>query len=93
VGLFEGSVVTLGMNENTPFLGMKSTEVESYVEELRRETEAVLKHIPQEEQYKIRQLITKHIALQETEPIKITPVIEEPQVKAIDWESILKQLK
>ena len=62
VDLFEGSVVTMGANENTPFMGIKSEQVESYVEELRRETEQALKHIPFEDQYKIRQIISKHIS-------------------------------
>lgn len=93
VDLFEGSVVTMGANENTPFMGIKSEQVESYVEELRRETEQALKHIPFEDQYKIRQIISKHISLIETEPIKITPIENEPIVKEIDFVSIINNLK
>lgn len=92
VDLFEGSVVTLGANENTPFMGLKSEEVESYEEELRRETEQVLKHIPFEEQFKIRQLISKHIALIEAEPIKPTLPENEPLQKAVDWSFIINNL-
>jgi len=92
VDLFEGSVVTLGANENTPFMGLKAEDVESYEEELRRETEAVLKHIPFEEQYKIRQLISKHIALIETEPIKITLKEDKPLEKQIDWAFIVNNI-
>ena len=93
VDLFEGSVVTMGANENTPFLGMKSDSVEGEMEQLRRETELVLKHIPFEEQYKIRQLISKHISLAETEPIKITQEEAEPIVKSIDWLTIINNIK
>ena len=93
VDLFEGSVVTMGVNENTPYLGMKAEQVESYVEELRRETEQALKHIPYEEAYKIRQIISKHISLNETEPVKPTPPIIEPKHTPIDFVNIIKQIK
>lgn len=92
VDLFEGSVVTMGANENTPFLGLKAESVESEVEQLRRETELVLKHIPFDEQYKIRQLISKHISLIETEPVKATLKQDEPITKAIDWAFIINNL-
>ncbi len=91
--LFEGSVVTMGANENTPFVGLKAELVDSEMEQLRRETELVLKHIPFEEQFKIRQLISKHISLLETEPIKFTPIEQEPIVKEMDWVSIINNLK
>ncbi len=93
VNLFEGSVVTLGMNENTPFLGLKSEFVASEWEQLSRETEQVLKHIPFEEQFKIRQLISKHISLMEVEPVNTTTqTIHEPSLKAIDWDYIINNL-
>lgn len=92
VDLFEGSVVTLGANENTPFVGLKSEHRTAEVEALRRETEALLKHIPFEEQYRIRQLISKHISLAEAkEPvIETIPKVSEPK---IDMEAIIKHLK
>lgn len=93
VDLFEGSVVTMGANENTPFVGFKSEEVGDIAEALRKETEQVLKHIPFEEQYKIRQLISKHISLMEAEPIKVTPAENEPIIKQLDWTSIITNLK
>lgn len=93
VNLFEGSVVTLGANENTPFLGLKSELVESEWEQLSRETEQILKHIPFEEQYKIRQLISKHISLAEIEPTTVTQITNEPKVKSIDWQFIINNLK
>ncbi len=70
VDLFEGSVVTLGCNENTPFMGMKSTDLESQRNQLIKETESCLKGIEYDKQYQIRQLIAKHISLAETEPIE-----------------------
>lgn len=93
VDLFEGSVVTMGANENTPYIGVKSEQLESYEEELRRETEAALKHLPFEDGYKIRQIISKHIALKEVEPGKPTPIVIEPQHKPIDFVNIIKQIK
>ena len=92
VNLFEGSVVTLGANENTPFLGLKSELVESEWEQLSRETEQILKHIPFEEQFKIRQLISKHISLAEIEPLPNTQMKHEPNYKGFDWGYILNNL-
>jgi HK97 family phage prohead protease len=66
--LFEGSVVTLGTDENTPFLGMKSETIESERNALIRETERILKGMDPEVQYDIRRLISKHISLAEVEP-------------------------
>lgn len=68
VMLFEGSVVTLGANENTPFMGMKSESIESERNALIRETERILKGMDPEVQYDIRRLISKHISLAEVEP-------------------------
>ncbi|PKN16508.1 MAG: HK97 family phage prohead protease [Deltaproteobacteria bacterium HGW-Deltaproteobacteria-23] len=68
VMLFEGSVVTLGANENTPFTGMKAETIESERNVLIRETERTLKSFDLETQYTIRQLISKHVALAESEP-------------------------
>lgn len=82
VELFEISVVSIGCNEMTYFLGMKSEEMESEQNKLNRDTEKVIKQLPTECQYKVRQLISKHIALAETEPGKPTPEIE-PQKKGL----------
>ena len=85
--LFEGSVVTMGMNENTPFLGMKSADIESQQNQLNRDTEALCKSLDDEQAYKVRQLISKHIALAETEPGK--PIQEhEPPKPKIDFNKL-----
>lgn len=68
VQLFEGSVVTLGSNENTPFMGLKSESIESERNALIRQTEQILKGLDTETQYSLRQLISKHVALAEAEP-------------------------
>lgn len=92
VDLFEGSVVTMGANDNTPFIGFKSATIEDMDIELRKETEAFLKHIPFEEQFKMRQLISKHISLAKSEPGHPTHKhIGEP--KPIDWANIINNLK
>lgn len=95
VDLFEGSVVTMGANDLTPFMGFKSSELNDMAEQLRKETEAFLKHIPYEEQFKIRQLISKYMALGEIEPIdKVTQEIIKPsEVKKVDWNYIISNLK
>lgn len=75
VNLFEGSVVTMGANEFTYFSGMKSEQKE---DELRKETEAAIKGLPAENQYEIRQIISKNIALATAQPDRpLTP--KEPQ--------------
>lgn len=70
INLFEISVVSFGSNENTSFLGMKSTQLESERNKLLRKTEQVLKSFSYEDQLQIKQLIAKHISLAETEPAK-----------------------
>lgn len=84
VQLFEGSVVTLGANENTPFLGMKQEAFESHRNELMRDTERLLKTVDFETQYEIRKLISRHIALAETEPLQALKDQGKPQESLID---------
>lgn len=78
VNLFEGSVVTIGANENTPFMGMKNDKIEEEGAVLARETEKLLKKFSPNEEYQIRQLISKHIALAES---------KEPQTPALGTSS------
>jgi len=67
--LFELSPVPFGSNENTPFLGMKSVEVETKRQEIDRLTEKFINAFDNSKQLELRQLISKHIALaQATEP-------------------------
>lgn len=89
--LFEGSVVTLGANENTPFTGFKSDQIEDERKKLIRETETFVKDLDPEQQYKIRQLISKHIALHEadSEPGKPLPEPVEPQT---DYSKVAKAI-
>jgi HK97 family phage prohead protease len=93
IELFEYSVVTFGCNEDTSFEGMKSTQLLSQQNQLRRDTERLVKSLPEELEYEIRQLITKHIALNEAKPGKPLPVITEPQKKeAIDFKTLFTAL-
>lgn len=85
INLFEGSVVTMGANENTPFMGMKGFDRTVEMEVLNRETEKFLKSLPQNLEYEARQIIAKHIALSESEPDeKSTHVKNEPQFNIED---------
>lgn len=94
VNLFEGSVVTLGMNENTPFNGMKSLDMLGESIALNKETENFLKSLPIEREYEARQLIMKHIALTEAkEPIKSLQVEDKPQFDLTDYLTKTKILK
>jgi HK97 family phage prohead protease len=68
INLFEISVVSFGCNEETGFEGMKSGQLESERNKLIRDTDKALKSLPYEDQIKIRQLISKHIALNEVKP-------------------------
>ena len=88
VKLFEGSVVTIGANENTPFTGMKSADLTSHANQLIRETEAFLKSMGEENAYKLRQLISKHIALSQVEPEHTQP--QKPQ--KIDYKKLTQSI-
>lgn len=79
VKLYEISVVTLACNEETMFCGMKASELESEENKLRRETEKTLKRFSQEDEYAIRQLIKKHLALNSVKPPQALKNEDEPQ--------------
>lgn len=88
VNLFEGSVVTLGANEYTYYAGMKGVVIEEAHRKIREETEALIKSLPAEYQYQTRQLIAKHIALSESQPVKPLKDNEPPAAKSIDWNKV-----
>lgn len=90
INLFEISVVSLGCNDETEFLGMKSSQVESEKNKLVRDTEKVLKALPYDTQLQIRQLISKHIALAEVNPGK-DPLdnSDSQEEKSIDFKQLL----
>jgi hypothetical protein len=90
VNLFEVSVVTIGANELTCFEGMKSEALESERNKLMRDTERILKSMPNEQQYAVRKLISKHIALCEAKPQKALKQEEPPQ---FDISESIKTLK
>lgn len=89
--LFEGSVVTLGADENTPFTGMKAETIESERNALIRETERTLKGLDFESQYEIRRLIAKHVSLAEVEPQ--TALKQESKPVPVDYDKIAKALE
>ena len=90
INLFEISVVSLGCNEETGFEGMKGLDRESEANKLARETERELKHLPGETAYKMRQLISKHIALASVkEPEQPLDEQSEPPANPIDLKSLL----
>jgi HK97 family phage prohead protease len=68
VNLYEGSVVTLGANENTPFLGMKSEQLESQRNQILQDFESAIKGIDYENQIELKQIFSRLLSLSETEP-------------------------
>ena len=93
IELFEVSVVTFGCNEETEYLGMKDSQVLSHKNQLLRDTEQVLKQLPAEMEYQIRQLITKHIALAEHNPDKPLGVGDPQESKSVDYGKLLLTVK
>jgi hypothetical protein len=96
VQLFEVSVVTIGANENTPFVGMKSELLVEAREELNREIESLLKSLDPVISYRCRQLISQVKTLAIVEPdIKSTLKNSEPikiEPKSIDWKKVAGNL-
>ena len=90
VQLFEGSVVTIGSNENTPFTGFKSLQLESERVKMLAEVEKILRSMPAEKAYPLRKIITKYISLADQEPVK-PPLPVEPQT--VDFVKIIQSLK
>lgn len=92
VKLFEVSVVTLGCNENTPYLGQKSEELQSEIEKLDRESETILKSLDPVLSYRLRQLMTNYKSLAEAEPAK--PIQkQEPTPPSFDFTKAVNLLK
>jgi HK97 family phage prohead protease len=67
VKLYEGSVVTVGANENTPFLGMKSEQLESHRNKLLQDVEAAVKSLEYDAQIEIKQLFSRLLSISEVE--------------------------
>lgn len=92
VQLWEVSVVTLGANENTPFLGMKSEELQTENERLDRESETILKSLDPVLSYRLRQFMTYYKSLAEAEPDK--PIQkQEPKKETFDFVKAANHLK
>lgn len=95
LSLFEGSVVTLGANENTPYTGAKDAgeeRIETVKADLYARTEAILKEFKPEKAYEIRQIISQYIALAEIdEPIK--SLVEETEPQVVDWDKVINAIQ
>jgi hypothetical protein len=83
VKLYEGSVVSFGMNENTPFLGFKSLQSG----DVWQEVEAFLKNPDTENKTKFRKNIQKILSLREIEPVKPLETVSEP---VIEFDKLIK---
>jgi HK97 family phage prohead protease len=85
VKLYEGSAVTMGANENTPFTGFKSMQIEDQRKKLNIQADSLLSELSQEKQYQFRQLISKYIALSEVEPLDAPK-----QKKAVSYDRLIE---
>lgn len=94
IKLMEGSVVSIGANENTPFEGFKSSELGTAQRTLDIETERLLSKFSPSEQYEFRQIITKHIALSEArfEPGRPLKETREPLKKGLSYAELANHL-
>jgi hypothetical protein len=68
LNLYEGSVVTIGANENTPFLGMKSEQLESHRNQILQDFELAIKGLDYDNQIELKQIFSRLLSLSETEP-------------------------
>lgn len=93
INLFEGSVVSIACNENTPYEGMKGEQREEAEQALNNDTEQFIKSLSPETGYKARQLISRWVALAENEePTKSLNDKSEPPKPLIDWQKITEVL-
>ena len=90
--LFEESVVTIAMNNQTGIVAIKSEQLITQREELMRETEALLKKLNPKKQFELRQLIAKHLSLANTQPLEFLrealKEVDKPTTKVIDWNKL-----
>lgn len=95
LNLWEGSIVTLGVNENTPVLEVRG-KFEDIVAEAMGDLEKHLKNIEYKSQYDIRKLFAKLLALAEygSKPSKDTlKPKSKPQIEVINWAHVAEGLK
>ena len=97
LNLWEGSVVTIGVNENTPILEIRGKELEDIVTETMHDLEKHLKGIEYKSQYDIRRILSKLIALVEhTSKPDVKSTMKpggKPQINQIRWELLAQVIK
>jgi HK97 family phage prohead protease len=77
VELYEGSVVTAGCNENTPFLGFKNL-TDTDVQQLHKQLEKLTKSLPKQEKLQIKQLFDSLIIEAEGTPAEPSTPRDKP---------------
>jgi hypothetical protein len=93
INLWEGSLVILGVNENTPVLEVRGKEFDDQVTEVMADLEKHLKGIEYKSQYDLRRIFSKVLALVEhatSQPDKSTL---KPEIKPVNWEYIAKAIQ
>lgn len=97
INLFEISVVTFGCNEETGFEGMKGsakhTEIVTEMAKVLFAIDAESKNLPFATTLKVKQLLSKYIALSEAEPGPSTPTKEPQKKKGVDFSLLTKAIK
>ena len=93
MNLWEGSLVTLGVNENTPVLEVRGKDFDDQVAEVMADLESHLKGIEYKSQYDLRRVFSKVLALVEHSTSKPTKDTLKPQIKSVNWELIAQVVK
>ena len=97
LNLWEGSAVTLGVNENTPLLEMRGKNIDDIVSEANADLEKHLKGIEYKSQYDIRRTFARLLSLVEakSKPSKDTLKGEkgEPKIEPVRWDVIAQAIK
>jgi hypothetical protein len=95
VKLYEGSVVSIGMNENTPFLGFKGLTFEEEQDRLMGIFEEHLKVLEYKDNIAIRQVVNKMIALNQADkPLEVKQaLVEQGKPQGIDWQKVADLIK
>lgn len=95
VRLYEGSVVSIGANENTPFEGFKNLNYSEQQEMLLKSFEEILKDSQVKDSIAIRQIVNKMIALEQSlKPSEVKQILrEEIKPQGIDWSKVAELIK
>lgn len=90
LNLFEGSVVTMGANENTPFTGFKAEALGTAMKGLDKDFEDFIRRFSPDEAYKLRQYAKDYLSLGKAEPFDKN-TLKTASEPVVPIEDVLKQ--